>query len=332
MSFEQDTPLLGFACQGDDEDTRKWEPFWDEETALHADINRLVFGDDRETCLTKLQQKFPCEDPRLSYVHEYWHYGYRSRTAWSQHDCITVATGQAPWYIGTNPLEALALAKELGTITCRALTYDEDCNHRRIQIDWEAAGCEIMHNGMSGRIQIDYVPDLIKRRLRAKARKKVRAQRVLVCDIVSMTYSVYDVVRNHVRMRHDWSCSSRYGACGGAMEAIKLLNMLHGKNAHRRHPAFRKLKEHWKKTAAASRSSMYNTGSQWSRDTIQRFCNFMAEEITVRNGKLHAGDTWELRIALESFDAYAHDAYVKEEPAADLVSVNKKEQEVCRST
>ena len=106
---------------------------------------------------------------------------------------------------------------------------------------------------------------------------------------------------------------SRYSVCCNLLHSIKWFNFCFGKNAHRRHEAFQKLKADWRQRQKATEKAYRGASKEYSdsRSMTIKLCNFMAEELTKRNAPVNKSNKWQPLREPEDFHEYDKDVFEK---------------------
>ena len=291
-----------------------WTPFDDQETALHAEIEDVIFGESLAECVGQLEAKYPASDPRLTRIFETSH-GQYIGGRWHNKPQIIVREVDDQVYAGGDPVEALALVKEFGSIHCDRL-YDNRNDDEEPAVDWQKEG--VVVNRCVRRYRwtqinhLKYNPKGVARAAKA-AKTRAKNQPVLCCDVSQCFWKLRNLVRSYIPSLSYESPNGRYSRYSVAwtfLETIKYFSFVFGKGAYRRHPAFRELKKKWKAREDRSRKAFLK-GDDYS-DIIIRFVNFMDAEVRIRNGTLITTDRgWKPRGEFPTFDEYREGPYDK---------------------
>lgn len=290
----------------DPHDPHRWRPLFDEKVALEADINGVIYGKSIDECVSRLEENYPATDSRLTRISLHlpadWAEAKRDRfTAYAKpEDHITVRDENNQSYGGTDPFEAMALAKELGSVSIAN-------ELETVPINWEDEGFIVGTTGSYWNQRISSLTYNPKKLARAKkARESRERSKPVSCrDVDRLECELRSELYKHLKLGWDRFYSrGLYGVAYHMLRLIQFFNLLFGDNAHRKHPEFRKLKNLWKSRAHQSYkawSTYKNIGKADDyRSWAIKFANWMHDECKVRDCKLHKGN-WVPRVKL--FDA-----------------------------
>lgn len=293
----------------------EWRLLEDEELALSAEIEDVIFGNDEQACQVQLEQRFPASDPRLTRVRKRSRGGYDKLGRYCDKPAWRVCEPDSQFYDGDDEFAALALAKEFGAIRCKLDHRSYSSKRSKHGVDWKAEGCVLRPPSGGYHSHIDEIVYNPKGVLRARKAAETRAKNAPVrCgDISQAMWEMRTIVREHIPSLGYESPDgrySRYSVCWLLLETVKYFVFIFGAHSYRKHPAFRKLKTLWKKHAERSRKAFYEVG-QYS-ETLCKFCNFMDAEIRIRNGCLiDKKQNWKPKGKFPDFYEYAPCAYDK---------------------
>lgn len=297
--------MLGLVRSEDNE--WQWRPFDDAETALHAEIEDVIFGESMPDCVGQLEQRFPASDARLSRVHIQNH-GRYIKDKWTNGQIVNVRSEDTQIYSGGDHLVALALAKDYGEISVTGM-------ERGDTIEWAEEGCIVQgSDGRWGHINhIKYNPKGVARAKKAAA-TRLKNHPVACQDIARATWQLRSLVKKYITSLSYESPDgrySRYSVCWTFLETLKYYSFVFGPHTYRKHDAFRTLKLLWKERAAQSRKAFWpKHETQYKCQEIM--CNLMDFEIRIRNGPLITEESkWKVRGNFPEFEEYRQSVYSK---------------------
>jgi hypothetical protein len=266
------------------------------QTARDADLDKFVFGSTTNDCLQQLQMKFLADDPALTRVvlRQGGRWGREDENADAlSYDRIEIRETGDQAYDGSDVKEAMLIGQRVGSVKIESQLL------RGNEAALLEAGFKTPHGGYRywGYTVLRYDPEGAKKL--GKARKTRERSRPVKAEEF---WPVYHALQPEI-YASGISLTYRPGAgydciIPALMAAISHFNWIFGNNAHRRVEAFRTLKQQWKEREPQTVKLLRMDNSKYDkyRGTSRRtFCNWMSEEVKVRNVPLHTGKWIPLR-------------------------------------
>jgi len=309
-----DTELLGYIQTG----VNTWEPFYAQETARTADLDKIVFGSTTEECQRALEVKYPPEDPtlcRVSLIHRYGNIL----------DTIEIIPSELCCYTGYSVDEAIAIGRRIGSIRVSGELLHDNVDK------FTGAGFYVPLKFHSWyKYSLKYDPKGVTRLLKMRGTRQ-RNGPVRCTDLYKFGRKLGKLIDKTPITAPLVDFGKLNEMCNSLLRLVVVFNYIYGDNAHRKLPEFREVKILWKSRKTQTErlfredKSIVNHNWGYYLTTRRQFCNWMDAEIRVRDGALCNEKSWKPLRKCPSMDKFLDVNYKKkEEPMAKKKAAPKK--------
>jgi hypothetical protein len=254
-----------------DENDSSWTMTGDYDQIVNAPDDHVIYVTTVDELREELQARNPTNDPRLSY--EVYGYGYTARLSTK-----LVYNGKD--------------AQEL----CNTLLENEEVNKHGLHVcNHELQEYLRAHAGDHGLVPSHcygawrYDPQVARQR-RVRAAYAQRRRGLPLYEVKAAVSALHSTLALHLPLG-DPPGGNWHDVVYGFKNRICYFNMLFGKNAHRRHPAFQALLRAWRALGDVGKDRLRNRPYN-----LASFCNWMDTEAKAKRLKLvEKGHCWKPR-------------------------------------